>query len=149
MKHLQQNLGKETNQVWEEFDEESGGMLPEPDAQVFRRSGLGRVLRAHGVRRVFEAMTTLGIEPVPLSILYTIATRKRIKARVVRKILQALDACQPALGCCQVEPGKRLLGWIQDELCRLHTAALHCLVLGRRQGGYCWRIPDEGLTGAT
>ena len=86
--------GKETNQVLEELADESEGTLPYEDAQVFSHYGLAQTLIAHGVKNVTAA------SGMPPRTLYDATKGRKQSAAGLWKILDGLNACPPAHGCC-------------------------------------------------
>jgi hypothetical protein len=108
-------IGKETNEVWEEIEEESEGTLGHEDAQQFGRYGLRDAIRTHGAAAVARASAKIAAEkeaqgivyvPVAAATLKDIARgrTKRAASGTVRKILTALSLCASARGCCASQP---------------------------------------------
>ena len=74
--------------------DESEGTLPYEDAQVFGHYGLAQAIIAHGVKNVAEA------SGMPPRTLYDATKGRKQSTADVRRILDGLDACPPAHGCC-------------------------------------------------
>jgi len=93
-------IGKETNEVHEDENEQTDGAVTTPDAQQYARNGLVYALKAHGVNNVMVAITDMGKKDIQQRTLYNYASGKTIDRKHVATLVAALDICQHAHGCC-------------------------------------------------
>jgi hypothetical protein len=88
-------IGKETNEVWLEVEEDTDGIIVPPIEQVFGSSGLGNAIRAHGSRRIVEADPSL-----KTATLDDVARGGTKVTRDADKIITAINKLGAARFCC-------------------------------------------------